>query len=196
MTLPTRGTIRRLASRLTALVLLALGLGLATLAVLVPAFDRHASAREEIETELRHLARFRAVAESQRAEIAATLASRSIDAGDLVAGASEPIAAAALQSQLKALAEPLDVRLLSTSTLPPRDLEALRLIGARIKLQAPIEAVQALLHAVERARPRLVIDRVGLASIIGIDGRETVLDVEADVFAAYVGRGSAADGTF
>ena len=73
-------------------------------------------------------------------------------------GETEPIRLANLQASIRQMAGEAGVRLQSTRTLPPIQRDQLQLAGLQMSLQAPIEALQVLLHRLEVHRPLLVVD--------------------------------------
>lgn len=100
----------------------------------------------------------------------------------LLAGASDAIAGANLQSALQALAAQADTSLDSIGMQPARSLHALRLITAQVTLTARWSMLVAFLRAVETAQPRMVVDSISLntASIPG-SGQPSTLQATLSV---------------
>jgi hypothetical protein len=76
----------------------------------------------------------------------------------LLAGQSDAIATANLESALAGLATSSGASLTSTEVLPPRMLGALRQVGISVELTASWPALTGLLAAIETARPRMIVD--------------------------------------
>jgi hypothetical protein len=82
----------------------------------------------------------------------------------LLAGPTDAIAAANLQSDLAALAASAGASLTSTEMLPPRTSGALRQVGISLDVTADWPALTDLLVAIERASPRMRIDALTINS--------------------------------
>jgi hypothetical protein len=76
----------------------------------------------------------------------------------LLAGPSDAIAAANLQSDLAALAAASGASLTSTEVLPAQVSGALRQLGIAVAVTASWPALTDLLVAIKSARPRMVVD--------------------------------------
>jgi general secretion pathway protein M len=76
----------------------------------------------------------------------------------LLAGKSDAIAAANLQSELAGLAAASGASLTSTEVLPAEMSGALRQVGIAVDVTASWPALTDLLVAIESARPRMIVD--------------------------------------
>jgi general secretion pathway protein M len=87
----------------------------------------------------------------------------------LLAGSSDAIAGANLQSALQGLANNAGTSLDSVGMQPAKSLQALRLITVQVSLTARWPVLVAFLRAVETAQPRMIVDAISLntASIPG-----------------------------
>ena len=150
--------------------LLALGITLAVLGALwagvaAPLVEWHALRAEQVQAR-RALAR-------RMAEIAETLpelrdqarlatASGRAPGEATLDGASDAIAAAALQGRLQDMAARAGAPLSSAEALPGEAAGAWRRIGVRVSVNAPWPAVVRLLQAVGAASPRMLVDDLQL----------------------------------
>ncbi|GAB0120255.1 type II secretion system protein GspM [Acidisoma sp. 7E03] len=100
----------------------------------------------------------------------------------LLAGDSDAIAGANLQSALQALAARAGTSLDSIGMQPARAAQALRLITAQVSLTAPWPVLLAFLSAVETAEPRMIVDSINLnlASVPG-SGAPRLLQADLSV---------------
>jgi general secretion pathway protein M len=92
-------------------------------------------------------------------------------------GASDALAAAALQEGVRALVAEVAGELHSTQILPATSEHGLRRIALRVQLGLDTAALQTLLHALETGRPLLFLDNLVLRAR---QGRARRTDVEAD----------------
>lgn len=178
-------------SRLAALALLLAVVVLPYLAVVAPLLAAHAGREAEL-AELEDKAARLAGLAAARDELARQrdeLAARRAQGGLLLSGASEALAAAALQNTLKAAVARAGGELRSTQALAVSEDKGFRRIAVRALLATDAEGLRTLLHAVESARPALVV--VGL-EVRGrarmAEGDEPRLDVRIDV-AGHLGSG-------
>jgi hypothetical protein len=82
----------------------------------------------------------------------------------LLPGATDALAAAAMQSSVQAIAASAGVELASMETLPAEARGAYRRIGLRISLTAPWPVLIELLRAAGHGQPRMLIDDLQLRS--------------------------------
>ncbi|HXY58091.1 MAG TPA: type II secretion system protein GspM [Methylocystis sp.] len=110
--------------------------------------------------------------------------------GELIGGDSAGIVNANLQARLKALAEEANVTVRSLQMLPPKTLRGATLVGARLDVSAPIDAMQKLARALERETPLLFVTGAtmrgqaafwGLAQV-GQQQGEATLEAQIDVY--------------
>jgi hypothetical protein len=74
-----------------------------------------------------------------------------------LAGSSDAVASANLQSTIKLLASQSNAHLASTIVLPPVAVNGLRQIAINVNLTAKWQALIGLLSAIEVARPRVIV---------------------------------------
>jgi general secretion pathway protein M len=151
--------------------LLALGLTIAVLGglwvgVAAPLLDRYALRAEQVHAR-RALAR-------RMAELAETLPAqregarrvaapgRPAEEGVVLEGASDAIAAAALQGRLQEMAARAGAPLSSVEALPGEAAGAWRRIGVRVAVNAPWPAIIRLLQGIGTASPRMLVDELQL----------------------------------
>ena len=80
-------------------------------------------------------------------------------------GETEPIRLAYLQASIRLMSEEEGVRLRSTRTLSSIQRDEVQLAGLQLTLQAPVAAVQRLLHRIEVHRPILLVDGLDIAPV-------------------------------
>jgi hypothetical protein len=154
-----------------------------------PLVTHLADVREQIASERALLARFAALAaqEKEARELERRLADMSVD-GDYLAGESEAIKLAHLQSLLTDTVATNGLRVHSARTLPARERGELRLVGVRIQLHAEIGPIQRTLHEIEAKRPFLFIEAVQISRFSRAEADETgaMLEAQLDVFGAVL----------
>jgi hypothetical protein len=154
-----------------------------------PLVAQLAGVRERIASERALLARFAALAaqEKEARELERRLADMSVD-GDYLAGESEAIKLAHLQSLLTDTVATNGLRVHSARTLPARERGELRLVGVRIQLHAEIGPIQRTLHEIEAKRPFLFIEAVQISRSSRAEADETgaMLEAQLDVFGAVL----------
>jgi general secretion pathway protein M len=82
----------------------------------------------------------------------------------LLSGASDAVAAAAMQSAVQAMSVAAGVELVSMETLPAEARGGYRRIGLRVSLSAPWPILVELLSAAARGQPRMLVDDLQLHS--------------------------------
>lgn len=155
------GWIRRTLSRITALGLAALVIALGFYWLPASLWQRYqdgaAAVREEAATLARLNATIAALAPGGTGDAPLKVAA---DPTAFLAGDTEAMAAATLQTRLNELAAANGVRLQSVGSLPLRELNGLNLVGARLQFTAGIAEVRRLVHALETTKPLLVIEAI------------------------------------
>lgn len=159
VTLPTGNAGRFLALGITCIVL-----ALAWLAVVSPLIEWHAS-RDERLVRQRTLARrmealVQTLPELRKAASAGSKSGQEAgpEAANLLDGATDAVAAAALQQRVQDMAAKAGASLSSAETLPVVQTGAYRKIGLHISVAAPWPVLIGLLQAVESASPRMLVD--------------------------------------
>jgi hypothetical protein len=157
--LPSGPKGRSLALGLTILVALVAWLG-----VLAPMLDWYADRAETLHRHHAVLRRMTALVETLPVlrATAAEAAENGRQPGVLLAGTTDPLAAAALQRKLDELAGASGVRIGSEEILPPQAAGDFRAIAVRVTLTAPWRAFVALLEAMARADVPMMADELQL----------------------------------
>jgi general secretion pathway protein M len=157
--LPSGPKGRTLAAGLTALVAIVAWLGVAA-----PVLDWYADRDETLHRQRTLAYRMSALVETLPAlrDAAAEAAENGRQPGVLLAGATDPLAAAALQQKLDELAGAAGVRIGSEEILPAQAAGDFRAIAVRVTLTAPWRAVVALLQAMAKADVPMMADEVQL----------------------------------
>jgi len=128
------------------------------LLLVAPILGHLADRAEEISQRRTTLARYEFVSRQEEAVKAfARQVAESNARGELIGGESAGIVNANLQARLKALAEEANVTVRSLQMLPPKTLRGSTLVGARLDVSAPIEAMQKLARALEGETPLLFV---------------------------------------
>lgn len=147
-------------SRATALALL-FGLILLAYAVVVaPLVAGYRQSERAVAEAGELLAGYRSVA-ARRDQLEAqleALADRQDDSGLYLAGATDALAAAALQDDVKGAIEAGGGNLRSIQILPAEDEEGFRRVGVRVQLTATVNDLLRILHGIEAGRPFLFVD--------------------------------------
>jgi len=164
---------------------------LAYLLLVAPIRGYLADRTDEISQRQTTLARYEFVSRQEEAVKAfAKQVAESNARGELIGGDSAGIVNANLQARLKALAEEANVTVRSLQMLPPKTLRGATLVGARLDVSAPIEAMQKLARALERETPLLFVTAAtmrgqtafwGLAQV-GQQQGEATLEAQIDVY--------------
>jgi general secretion pathway protein M len=151
------GALPKPLSRAAALGLVALALGLATLAALAP-FARMAAVDGEMAAVADQIA--------QQERLLRAAARRPAHAARdmLVAGETSGLAGAELQRVLTELARRSGLSLRSTHVAPPKRESDLAAIGVEVSLQGQTEALRGFIHALETGAPILFIEALSIKS--------------------------------
>ena len=109
-------------------------------------------------------------------------------------GASDPIAAATLQSRIEELAASVGATIGSTESLPAEARSGYRRIGLRYVLSGSYETLVKFLAKLEAATPPLVIDNLHIHGVLRRPGTpaNAGLDAGLDVYAYRDGEKTAA----
>jgi len=151
-----------LLGRWLALALLLLALGIAYLVAVVPVLDLYAERQAGLEQRRLLEPRLRAAADqlpglrTQLAELQASSSNRKI----MLEGSSDAIASANLQSRIDELAASAGITVASTEGLAPENRGSYRRIGLRIVVNGEYDNLLALLAAIDKATPPLVVDNL------------------------------------
>jgi general secretion pathway protein M len=190
-TLPTGRNGRILAVGLALVVL-----GVAWMLAISPLIgwyeDRSAALTERIAV-ARHMESI--AAELPVAQREAALARTQSVATDIVlAGSSDPIAGANLESLIDGMTHDAGATLISTESAPAVQTGAFRRIGLHVTVRAPWSNLIGLLAAIERAKPRMSIGDLQIqAGPLG--GAQQLLDMSFSVSAFRAGTAAAVSDT-
>ena len=146
--------------------------------------DQAAMAREEAV----HMEMLRRSLPDLRREVAAS----TTQAGPqiLLAGQSDAIAGANLQSMLQNLAGQAGISLDSATVLPAQPVGALRRIGIEVSVTTTWPALIALLTAIDTAQPKMIVDDLALTEPASPDpGQDVPLQADFSVAAFHAGAG-------
>lgn len=180
-----------LPSRLLALALLVvLALGIVRL-IALPALAAYQEATASIEQSQTLLKRYRALA-AQRPELEERLAAQQeaeVGSGAYLKGASDALAAAALQDQVRTIIAGAGGELRSTQILPVQPAgpeSSMRRASLRLQLAVDIEGMQQLLYKLETAEPYLFVDDLNirerrLRRLRDEEETQPLLDVDLEV---------------
>ncbi len=136
----------------------------AALAAVVPIVHLFATQQASIAQSARLLALYDAELH-QRPELELQLASlkqREASAAGLLTGASEPLAAARMQSLVKAVIERNGGQVRSVQNLPSTTVDGLEAIELQYELSLPMESVKNTLYQLETGSPYLFLDQADL----------------------------------
>ena len=100
----------------------------------------------------------------------------------LIEGASDAVAAAALQEKIQDLARGAGVTLSSTEALPAEAAGRARRIGIRLSLSGTWPTVIGFLQASAQSAPRMLVDDLQMQRAPTLLGAERPLDVSLAVF--------------
>ena len=188
LTLPTGRNGRALAALLAVAVL-----AIAWLALAAPLMDWYASRAQALDGRIALAGRMAAIAAQLPAARAAAAAAREQTAPPdmILAGSSDPIAGAALESLIDGLTHDAGATLISTEALPAVQDGGFRRIGLRVTTRASWAKLMQLLAAIERTLPRMSMGNVQIqAGPLG--GPEQMLDMSLSVTAFRAGVGAPA----
>jgi general secretion pathway protein M len=166
--------------RLLALGLVLITLGGLYLMAVAPLLDFYAERQARLEDGrmlLPRLQRTTAELPALRARVALLRAAARTRKVTL-AGASDAIASANLQSRIDSLAGSVGAVIGSTESLPATTSDGYRRIGLRVELSGPYETLVRLLAKLEQATPPLIIDNLQIHGVLRRPGLPA--EAEAD----------------
>jgi general secretion pathway protein M len=182
--------------RLLALSLVLLALGGVYLLVVAPLLDLYSQRAAVLENRRVLVPRLKAAAEelpglrARVEQLRAAAGARKVT----LDGASDAIAAAALQSRIEELAASVGATIGSTESLPAEARSGYRRIGLRYVLSGPFETLVKFLAKLEAATPPLVIDNLHIHGVLRRPGAAAAagLDAGLDVYGYRGGEKSVA----
>jgi hypothetical protein len=155
--LPTGGRGRAIAAGLTALALLAAWFG-----VVAPVWDWYDGRAELLRRQ--HAAARRMATLIETLPVLKQQAGASLEDGGayaaLLPGATDALAAAALQQRIDAFATAANVRIVSAEILPAVQESDLRIIAIRLTVLTPFRSTIALLAALARSDMPMIVDEL------------------------------------
>ena len=188
------------AGKALALGLLAVMLGLGGLLIVRPMVTVYGEMAEELallDSQGARLARIEAALPAMRAQLA-VLKQRQDEFHEslLLAGASDAVAAAALQTTVKKLGAASGAEITSVEILAPRSKDGFRRVGIRLVTSSDQPGLRALLHALATSRPPLFVDSMDIRSNRAQpDARESAkLSIALDIYGFRLEDSQAADG--
>ena len=172
--------------RVLALGLLLIALGGVYLVAVAPLFDLYAQRAATLDSRRMLIPRLHAAAE-ELPELRARIEQLRAGAGTrrlTLEGASDAIAAAALQSRIEELAASAGATIGSTESLPPEARSGYRRIGLRYVLSGSYETLIKFLAKLDAATPPLVIDNLHIHGVLRRPGMPAAasLDAGLDVY--------------
>lgn len=177
---------QRLFSRLGAIALLACVVLFVGFFVIAPVVGYFSDRREEITEQRRLLTRFSAAGGA--AAQGGLPAKPAADSGIFLAGSSDALRLAELQSLTGRIAELEGVELRSTRSLPVREREGLRLLGLEANMRTTISQLQKVLYRIETGRPFVIVEDLQVTPPPLIAGEEQsgagLLDVRLNLLSA------------
>ena len=182
--------------RLLALSLLLVALGSVYLLVVSPLLGLYAERAAVVENRSMLLPRLRGAAD-ELPILRARVEQLRVAAGTrkiTLEGASDPIAAATLQSRIEELAASVGATIGSTESLPAEVRSGYRRIGLRYVLSGSYDTLVKFLAKLEAATPPLVIDNLHIHGVLRRPGTPAAagLDAGLDVYAYRDGEKSVA----
>lgn len=171
--------------RALALGLLAIVLVVAWLGLGAPLLGWYRSRAIALGEQQQLAAHMEAVAASLPAMRAAAGRARQVPAaGAVLSGASDAIAAAALQGAIEQIARGVGASLASVAILPAEPAGQWRRIGLRLEVRAPYAVIVRLLAAASQGAPPMLVDDLSLTgSALEGPGVAAVLDAALTVYA-------------
>lgn len=150
------------AGKVLALALCGLVVMLVYAAVGVPLIRLHLAMQEEqadLNMQRTRLQRLERQVPALRTAVA-DMKQRTDQSSMLLPGASDTVAAAALQTQLAALAAAESAPISSVESLSPKVQDGFRRIGVRVVVTADLEQFTGILRTIASARPPLFVDNL------------------------------------
>ncbi len=154
-------------SRTLAILLLAVGVASVWLLLITPVIDQRASYKADIDRSQRLVAAFQARREkigALKREITALRGDRTSKIAYFTARNST-LAAAKLQSRIKALTQAAGARLTSSQVLTTDDNKSeLQRVTVRAHMVGSIDAVRSVFHTLESGQPYVFLDNVTISA--------------------------------
>lgn len=175
-----------LLGKVLALAIVAFLLLAVRVAVVGPLLAAYDGGQQRLQERLDLVARLKRSAGDLPRLRAAVAAWRDENHGDdlLLAGSSDTVAAAALQTALKALVEQGGAKLSSAEVLPPDTVDRFRKVGIRVSFSGDLSLVSSVLGGIESSHPVIFLDNLDIrnAGKASGDDADQSLTVAIDVF--------------
>jgi len=160
--------------------------------IVSPLEDAYAANADSLQERMRISARYESLVEQLPELRQADKVWRERSGGELLlAGTSDALAEANLQTMLKQVVEDAGAKLTSTEFLPVKPEDNFRRIGIRIVFSGDLKLLTGVLHGIETARPRLFAGdfdvHTGGGSTDDEEGDSQSLAVTLDVFGFRAG---------
>jgi Type II secretion system (T2SS), protein M subtype b len=157
--------------------------------LVMPIHDFFAERSSQISDQRALLGRLQAIATlNQAVEAASRQIADEAKRGELAVGANEGVVTADLQTQLKVKTEQSGARLRSAQALPTKTVEGTRLVGIRLDILGPLQAIQRTIYAIESGKPYHLVAEAALKPSpgVGVQGipSEPVIEARLDIFVA------------
>jgi len=166
---------------------LAAGAAIVSIGVL-PLFEMFAERETRIEQQSKQLGRLQAIVnQTARVDAVEAQTKAQMQGAEFLAGASENVVSADLQTNLKALTQAAGASLLTVQALPPKTVDHLRYSGARIEISGSLQSILKAVYAIEASTPYLFISAATLKSTQAQPGgvsEEPVVQAQLDVVGA------------
>lgn len=177
-------SLNRVLSKLAAVALLVGLVAFIGLFVIGPVVGYFTDRRDEIAEQRRLLTRLTAAG----APMATVTPSKPGSDGEIfLAGNSDALRLAELQSLTGRIAELEGVELRSTRSLPVREREGLRLLGLEANMRTTIDQLQKMLYRIENGRPYVIVEDLQVTPpplIAGDVSGTGILDVRVNLLSA------------
>jgi general secretion pathway protein M len=180
-------------SRIAALAVLALLLGLLHAGLIAPYLDYAGALDERVAIKSALLDRMRAMSDAPQPAAESAAAPDALLARLLLPDISDAQAIAQMQDRLKHLAADHGIELQNIQVLPRAETSSLARLGVRLRGSADMAALERFLHAVEGAEPTLLIDNLRIQSRLARGtappppGTAAPLDIQLDAIGFKAG---------
>ncbi len=167
-----------------AVTILVVALGLVWLVIAAPLIEWHGERAEQLANRTREVEHMeRLVAQLGELETRASQsAGRDADTERMLPGASDAVAAAALQSLVQERASSAGLTLTSIEIMPADTVGTARRIGLKLSFSAPWATLVPFLASLERASPPLILDDLQIhGSPLPFAQPAAALDTSVDV---------------
>lgn len=172
--------------KILALAICGVLLAVAYLVAVEPALNFYQDRAQELSAQQATIARLAASARGLPAlrASAAQWRTQSRDGGLLLAGSSDGVAAAAIQSSVKDFLDKSGAKLGSAEILPPMTHDNFQRVGVRVSLTGTLPMLLAVLRGVGTVHPVLFVDNVEIHTASGTakTGGGDLLSVALDIY--------------